>query len=110
MTTTAANPFAANVSEDIFKDAVLRQAKAFGWLRFHPLPAMNARGRHATFQQGEKGFPDLTLARRGVVIFRELKSNTGRLSPEQEAWGAELGDAWGVWRPRDWALVMDTLR
>lgn len=110
MTQTAANPFPANVSEDVFKDAVLRQAKALGWLAFHPLPALNSRGKWATFQQGEKGYPDLTLARKGVVIFRELKSNTGSLTAEQKAWGEELGDAWGVWRPRDWPEILSTLR
>lgn len=107
---TATNPFPKSVSEDVFKDAVLRQALAFGWMRFHPLPAMNSRGRYATFQQGEKGYPDLTLARKGVVIFRELKSNTGVLTAEQKAWGEELGDLWGVWRPTDWHQIITTLR
>lgn len=107
---TVTNPFPKSVSEDTFKDAVLRQALAFGWRRFHPLPAMSRRGKFATFQQGETGYPDLTLARKGVVLFRELKSNTGRLSPEQEAWGEELGEAWGVWRPTDWQSIVITLR
>lgn len=110
MSMVAENPFPTAVSEDVFKDAVLRQALVLGWMRFHPLPAMSRRGRYATFQQGEKGFPDLTLARRGVVLFRELKSNTGTLTKEQKAWGRELGDAWGVWRPTDWPLVLTTLR
>src|SRR5690349_10643155 len=110
MSMTATNPFPKNVSEDVFKDAVLRQALALGWRRFHPLPARNSRGRHATWQQGETGYPDLTLARRGVVLYRELKSETGVLSKEQKAWGVELGDLWGVWRPRDWLEIIATLR
>lgn len=107
---TAANPFPKNVSEDVFKDAVLRQAKALGWMVFHPLPAMNGRGRWATFAQGDKGYPDCTFARAGVVFFRELKSATGSLSAEQKVWGAAMGEAWGVWRPADWPQIVATLR
>jgi hypothetical protein len=45
-----------------------------------------------------------------VTIFRELKSNTGRLSPEQRIWGKHMGDAWGVWRPTDWTDIVKTLK
>lgn len=110
MAPTATNPFPKNISEDTFKDAVLRQALVFGWMRFHPLPSRNQRGKWATFQQGDTGFPDLVLARHGVVIFRELKSNTGQLTPEQKKWGAALGDAWACWRPTDWPEILATLR
>lgn len=107
---TATNPFPPKMTEDQFLHVVLRLAKLNGWLVFHPLPAMNKKGRWATFQNEEgKGYPDLTLARDGVVIFRELKSNTGTLSAEQKAWGAQLGDAWGVWRPRDYEEIRRTL-
>jgi hypothetical protein len=47
------------------------------------------------------------------LIFRELKSPTGRLSSEQDAWGDLLtraGCDWQVWRPSDWAVIEQTLR
>jgi len=36
-----------------------------------------------------------------VVIFAELKSQKGRISPTQEAWLAALPHSL-VWRPADW--------
>jgi hypothetical protein len=39
------------------------------------------------------------------VIYRELKTEHGQLSPEQRAIGDQLragGADWKVWRPRDW--------
>lgn len=108
---TAANPFPQGTPERVFQDWVMRQAKIFGWKAFHPLPALNSRGKWATFQQGDKGYPDLTLARKGVVRFRELKSNTGSCTPEQKAWGEELGpELWDVWRPRDYLRILQELR
>ena len=59
-----------------------------------------------------KGFPDLVLVGRGRVIFAELKSKKGRLSPEQKIWietleanGAEVH----VWRPADFETVKKVL-
>lgn len=38
------------------------------------------------------------------MILRELKTDTGKLTPEQERWGLMLrhaGQDWDVWRPAD---------
>jgi len=78
------------VSEKELQSQVVRMARAFGWMAFHPWDS----------RRSEWGFPDLTLARRGVVLFAELKSATGRLTPAQEAWAAELPN-WHLWRPDD---------
>jgi hypothetical protein len=57
--------------------------------------------------QGDKGFPDLVLAKQRRVIFAELKSATGKLSQDQEDWMTELESPVGgshetyVWRPDD---------
>jgi hypothetical protein len=48
------------------------------------------------------GIPDLTIIGR-TVIYRELKTETGIVSPEQRTVGealARAGADWGVWRPR----------
>lgn len=56
-----------------------------------------------------RGWPDLVIANRGLaapVLFRELKSEQGRLNTDQRYVGAMLsrgGLDWGVWRPSDLA-------
>jgi len=59
--------------------------------------------------QGDVGFPDLVLARAGKVIFAELKSETGKLSPTQREWANALGTL-RIWRPRDIDLIEAELR
>ena len=57
------------------------------------------------------GFPDLVLVRERV-IFAELKSETGRLSPEQKTWGDKLFIADCEiynWRPSDWDKIIKIL-
>jgi hypothetical protein len=56
-------------------------------------------------RRSERGYPDLTIAGPRGVIFRELKSSTGRLSPDQRRWLDRLTEAGadaGVWRPDAW--------
>jgi hypothetical protein len=51
------------------------------------------------------GWPDSTIIGTGKVIFRELKSEYGRLTPEQRLVGERLksaGQDWRIWRPGDW--------
>jgi hypothetical protein len=50
------------------------------------------------------GFPDLFLVGTAGFAFRELKSDTGTMRPEQREWADDLravGINWGLWRPRD---------
>ena len=50
------------------------------------------------------GFPDLVIAGQRGVIFAELKSSAGSLTPDQRGWGSVLrkaGERWVVWRPAD---------
>ncbi len=50
------------------------------------------------------GFPDLVLVGTHALAFRELKSESGTLRPEQREWGYALraiGHDWDVWRPSD---------
>lgn len=59
-----------------------------------------------------RGWPDLVLARRGVVLFRELKAENGKVSEEQQWWLDQLtatGADAKVWRPADWAEIEATL-
>jgi hypothetical protein len=55
-------------------------------------------------RRNRRGFPDVVAAGVGGVIFRELKTATGRLRPEQMDWISilQLGGAdVAVWRPVD---------
>ena len=50
------------------------------------------------------GWPDWTIIGPRKVIFRELKSEYGRVTPEQQRVGDMLtrtGQSWRVWRPSD---------
>lgn len=51
-----------------------------------------------------KGWPDWVILGGRGALFRELKSESGRLSPDQGQVGARLtlaGLDWDVWRPKD---------
>ena len=92
------------MTEKQLQDAVLGLAKRLGWRTAHFRPALTQTGRWVTAVQGDgKGFPDLVLAREGVVLFIELKSAKGRLSTEQTRWAIHLpaGNTF-VFRPKDW--------
>ena len=71
-------------------------ARLCGFLRYHTHDS----------RRSPHGFPDEVLVHpgRGLVLFRELKSATGKLRPEQARWldalAAAGADA-GVWRPDD---------
>jgi hypothetical protein len=71
--------------EKDFTDNVVQLAKTLGWRVAHFRPARTKHG-WATPMQGDKGFPDLVLAKQGRVVFAELKSRTGKPTVEQRDW------------------------
>ena len=76
-------------------------AKQNGWEVYHTHDS----------RRSEPGFPDLVLVR-DRVLFRELKTNTGRISPAQKHWGAVLtaaGADFKVWRPKDLKTIIKEL-
>lgn len=107
-------------SETDFQHEIEIYATERGWLRIHIPPSyVNADGRIATAIRGDKGYPDLTLARGGRIVYAELKSTKGRVSREQRGWLEALAgvDDWVlcngsgaghgpvrvcVWRPSHW--------
>lgn len=81
------------VREREWQQQVIDLARMYGWLVYHTFDS----------RRSEPGFPDLTLVHSGVV-FAELKTDRGRLSPAQEVWLSRLRAAGAevhVWRPRD---------
>jgi hypothetical protein len=89
------------LTEAQFQQRIVDLAKLTGWHCVHYRPAWQG-GKWRTPMTGHAGAPDLILARRGVVILAELKTDRGRLSVEQDAWIDALGEHARVWRPDDW--------
>ena len=83
------------ISERRLQSAILQAARCTGWMAYHTFDS----------RRSQPGYPDLTLVRGHRLIFAELKSKTGRLTPQQRGWlealkatGAEVH----LWRPADW--------
>lgn len=56
-------------------------------------------------RRSQPGFPDLVIVGKHGVLYRELKTDRGRVSKEQDQWLVALhatGADAKVWRPRDW--------
>ena len=101
------------ITEAEFQKMVLALAKLHGWKSAHFRPGMNARGKWQTAVAGDGvGFVDLVLVKeRGDnrrILYAELKTDTGRIRPEQREWIEAINAAGGtavVWRPRDWDQI-----
>jgi hypothetical protein len=95
-------------SERAFQTAVVEYAKLCGWKAFHPFDS----------RRSEPGWPDLALVRHGMLLFAELKTERGRVSPVQRDWleALEAVSAWTnavevrLWRPSDWPEIERVLR
>ncbi len=96
------------LSEDAFTAQVTALAAALGWKGYHTRDSRKSR----------EGFPDWCFwrparpGRRGRHFFAELKSDTGKLSPEQAQCIDELkgsGAEVYVWRPSLWHRLQAVL-
>lgn len=68
----------------------------------HSRPVQQKDGRWLTAIQGDPGFVDLVLAHRERgVLFIELKSATGKLSPGQLMWQQALAPNVEYWLVRE---------
>lgn len=100
------------ITEAKFQSQVLQLAKLRGWKVCHFRPAQTARGWR-TPMQGDPGFPDLVLARRGTVIFAELKRAGKVPTLDQQGWLNELSGSPKVyaehWTPDHWPRIEQLL-
>lgn len=100
-------------TEKDFMAVVTDYAKLRGWRVYHTFDS-----RHSA-----AGFPDLVLVRPPRLVFAELKSEGGKLTPEQKAWIEALKEIGAfdrltfrdipevyVWWPRDHEQVIETLK
>ena len=86
---------APNLTEADLQAAIADLAAVLGWRSYHTFDS----------RRSNAGFPDLCLWRDHRLIFAELKSAKGKLTPEQEATLDSLMLTAGelhVWRPKDW--------
>lgn len=94
------------MTEAELQDAVITMAHVLGYRCAHFRPAQVRNGRWATPVGADgAGFPDLVIAKPGRLIFAELKSARGVLSPAQIEWACSLrgsGALHRVWRPEHW--------
>ena len=91
-------------TEKQFQTTVMQLARLTGWNFYHTHDS-----RHSA-----KGFPDLCLVRGPRCIMAELKTDTGKLTADQEAWLIALGAVPGLevalWRPSSWPEIERVLR
>lgn len=90
------------MTEREWQAQVVDAARLMGWRVYHTHDS----------RRSAPGWPDLALVRDRLVM-AELKTQTGRVSPEQQQWLALL-DAAGVethlWRPSDLDEVLAVLK
>ena len=79
------------ITEQAFQSHLVKYAKNRGWQVYHTYNSKRC----------EPGFPDLVLVR-NRVLYRELKSENGRLTKAQKEWIGFLKNAGAdvsVWKP-----------
>ena len=95
-------------TEREFQEQIAQLARQFGWMIVH-----HGGNQHRRAYYDTTGFPDLLMVSpTGRVLFRELKTDIGSLTPDQERWRRELLNRhadYAVWRPTDWVDVVATI-
>lgn len=91
------------MSEKVFQQQVVSHALSRGYRVYHTYDS----------RRSDPGYPDLTMVRRGRLIFAELKSHKGRPTVAQKEWMSALRDVPGIevylWRPSDMDDIIDIL-
>jgi hypothetical protein len=83
------------MTEIQLQQSVEELAGLLGWWAWHDRDS----------RRNKAGLPDLLLVRGSRVLWRELKTQSGRVRPEQRQVLAMLtaaGQDAGVWRPQQW--------
>jgi len=92
------------VTEKQLQSDIIRIARAAGWKVYHTHDS----------RRSEYGYPDLTMVRRGRLIFAEIKRELGKPTPEQSEWLEALSVVPRIevfiWRPQDWTEIEGVLK
>ena len=101
------------VSERLFQEGVVELARLCGWKGWHFSDSRRQVGSGALVGDADAaGWVDWVFVRGKVALFRELKSDAGRVTKDQEACLTALTGAGldvEVWRPKDWDRIVETL-
>lgn len=77
-------------TEAQLQEGIITAARRLGWIVHHSRRTTTRRRDgtivHHTPLSGHPGFPDLVLVRDGRWLVLELKTETGRVSPDQAMW------------------------
>jgi hypothetical protein len=98
--------------EDPWQETVIELAQLTGWIVAHFRPAQTAKGWRTAVSADGKGFLDLVMVRERV-IYAEIKSETGKLTPDERKWMTALSQAGQevyVWRPSDYDRIVEILK
>lgn len=93
------------MSEKDLERAIAEMARFLGFMVFHARPAQTNKGWRTPVAYDGKGFPDLTLVGNERVIFLEIKTEIGKVSPDQSRWSEQIiqsGAEYFLLRPSDW--------
>lgn len=90
------------LTEKQWQAQVEQLARLIGWMCYHTWNSMRSSA----------GFPDIVMVKGNEIIFVELKTNKGKLTPQQVKWLDALcaaGQRVYVWRPNDLNEVRSVL-
>lgn len=91
------------LTEEAYMQNIIDAARKLGYLVYHTHDS----------RRSAAGFPDLCLARRARVLFIEVKSEKGIISPEQQLWLDTLAQCEGLEvyasKPSEWEDTLEIL-
>ena len=91
-----------DITERQFERQVKELASIYHWKYYHTWTSIHS----------PKGFVDVVMVRGDRLIFAELKSEKGKLTPYQQEWVDTLRDTGAevfVWRPSDFNHIVEIL-
>lgn len=101
----------ATMTEADLQNRIVTEARLRGWKVAHFRPGRTRDGWRTTVAYDGAGWPDLVLVRDRLIV-AELKSEKGRVTPEQRRWLSAIENAHVpayVWRPSDWERIKAVL-
>ena len=91
------------IKEKAFEQQVHQLARLYGWRYYHTW-----RSLHSV-----SGFPDCVFVKGKRVIYAELKTEKGKVTPEQQDWLDALtaaGQEVYLWRPSEYEQIEEVLQ